>query len=116
MSELTDRGGRNWLTTRSKIAFAIAFVEGMIVWVGHDLTRWAVVGVAIPFIVLWFAWGRNSGRAAIRQVTWVAATSQALALVLVLLAVILSWLALALAVVLAVLALLFLLADRGGRR
>ena len=113
---MTSGGGRNWMTKRTKIAFAIAFVEGLIVWVDNDLSRWIVVAAAVPLIALWFVWGRNSGRAAIRQVSWVAATSQALALVLVLLAVILSWLALALAVLLAVLALLFLFSDRGGKR
>ena len=115
MSELTNRTGRNWITTRTKIAFAIAFVEGIVVWYGHDLTRWTVFAVAIPFIAIWFAWGRNSGRRAIRQASWVAATSQALALVLVILAVILSWLALIFAVVLAVLALMFLFTDRGSK-
>lgn len=111
-----DRGGRKWMTPRTKVAFGIAFIEGLIVWVGHDVTRWTVFAIALPLIALWFAWGRNSSRAAIRQVTWVAAASQSLALVLVILAVILSWLALFLAVVLAVLALLFLFTDRGGKR
>lgn len=116
MSEMTQSGGRKWMTTPTKIAFGIAFVEGIIVWVGHDLSRWTVFGIAIPFIVLWFVWGRNARRPAIRRLSWIAATSQALALVLVLLAVILSWLALVLAVLLAVLALLFLFTDRSSRR
>ena len=104
------------MTSRTKAAFGIAFVEGIVVWAGHGFTRWTVLAIALPLIALWFVWGRNSGRSAIRQITWVAAASQALALVLVILAVILSWLALVLAVVLAVLALLFLFTDRGGRR
>ena len=115
MSDISARG-RNWIGTRTKTALGIAFVEGIIVWVGHDVSRWTVLAIAIPFIALYFAWGRNSSRRIIREVTWVAATSQALALVLVILAVILSWLALLLAVVLAVVALLFLLTDRGGKR
>ena len=104
------------MTPRTKVAFSIAFIEGIIVWIGHGATRWTVFGIAIPFIALWFVWGRKSSRAAIRQFSWVAAASQALALVLVILAVILSWLALFLAVVLAVLALMFLFTDRGGKR
>ena len=113
---MIDSPSRKWMTPRTKVVFGIAFIEGIIVWVGDDLTRWTVFAVALPFIALWFAWGRNSGREAIRNVTWIGAASQALALVLVILAVILSWLALVLAVVLAVLALLFLFSDRGGRR
>lgn len=116
MSETIDSPGRKWMTPRTKVVFGIAFIEGIIVWVDNDLSRWIVIAAAVPLIALWFAWGRNSGRAAIRNVTWIAAASQALALVLVILAVILSWLALVLAVVLAVLALLFLFSDRGGRR
>jgi hypothetical protein len=115
MSDVTV-GGRRWIGPRTKIALGIAFVEGLIVWVGDDVSRWTVFAVALPLIAVYFAWGRNSKRPVIRKITWIAATSQALALVLVILAVILSWLALALAVVLAVVALLFLFADRGGRR
>lgn len=115
MTESTAGGGRSMIGTRTKIALGIAFVEGIIVWVGHDLSRWTVFGIAIPLILLWFVWGRNSSRRLIREITWVGAASQALALVLVILAVILSWLALLLAVILAVLALLFLFADRPKR-
>lgn len=115
MSDVTARG-RSWMGPRTKIALGIAFVEGLIVWVGDDLSRWTVFAIAVPLIALYFAWGRNAKQAIVRKVTWIAAASQALALVLVILAVILSWLALVLAVVLAVVALLFLFADRGGRR
>lgn len=115
MSELPSATGRSWIGPRTKIALAIAFVEGIIVWVGNDVSRWMVFGIAIPFVVLWLVWGRNSGRRIVREVTWVAAASQSLALVLVILAVILSWLALVLAVLLAVVALLFLFADRPKR-
>ena len=115
MSDISARNGRSRIGPRTKIALAIAFVEGIVVWVGHDVSRWAVFAIAIPLIVLWAAWGRNSSRRAIREFTWIAAASQSLALVLVVLAVILSWLALVLAVVLAVIALLFLFADRPKR-
>lgn len=115
MSELPSATGRSWIGPRTKIALAIAFVEGIIVWVGHDVSRWMVFGIAIPFVLLWTVWGRKSNRRLIREVTWTAAASQALALVLVILAVILSWLALVLAVLLAVVALLFLFADRPKR-
>lgn len=114
MSDLSARGSR-WIGSRTKIALAIAFVEGIIVWTAGDISRWTVLAIAIPFIVLWVAWGRGNSRQVVREVTWVAAASQALAVILVILAVILSWLALVLAIVLAVLALLFLFADRPRR-
>ena len=114
MSDLTARG-KGWIGSRTKIALTIAFVEGIIVWAAGDISRWTVLAIAIPFIALWAAWGRTNSRRVVREATWVAAASQSLALILVILAVILSWLALILAIVLAVLALLFLLADRPKR-
>ncbi len=114
MSDISARG-RGWIGPRTKIAMGIAFIEGIVVWVGHDVSRWTVLAVAVPLIALWAAWGRNSSKRAIREVTWIGAASQSLAIVLVILAVILSWLALILAVLLAVVALLFLFADRPKR-
>ena len=115
MSDISARGGRSWIGPRTKIALGIAFIEGLIVAFAGDVSRWTVLVIAIPFIGLWAAWGRNSGRRAIREATWVLAASQALALVLVILAWILTALALILAVILAVLALIFLFADRPKR-
>jgi len=109
-------GGRKWMTTRVKIAFAIAFAEGILVWVGPGVSRITVAAVAVAFIALHFAWGKNSSRRIVREVTWVAAASQSLALILVILAWLVKVVALVLAVVLAVLALLFLFTDRGGKR
>ena len=115
MSELPSATGRSWIGPRTKIALAIAFVEGIIVWVGHDLSRITVAAIAVGFIVLHFAWGRKSRHRLIREITWIGAASQSLALVLVVLALIVKVLALVLAVVLAVVALLFLFADRPKR-
>jgi hypothetical protein len=115
MTDTTASGARGWLTTRSKVALGIAFVEGLIVWVGHDLTRWMVFGIAIPLVVLYFAAGRTSKYRLVREVTWIAAASQSLAIVLVILAWVLKVLVLVLAVACAVVALLFLFTDRGGK-
>lgn len=115
MSEMPVRSGRGLMGTRTKIALGIAFVEGIIVWVGHDVSRWTVAAIAISFIVLYFAWGRKSSRRLVREVTWIGAASQSLALILVILAWVLKVLALVVAVAAAVLALLFLLGDRGKR-
>ncbi|SRR6266536_1979837 len=109
----STRAGR-WLRTR-RIRFAlwIAVAEGVIVALLHDVSRWTVIAIAIPLLALYLFWGRTARSDTIRQVSWIAGASQALAVVVVILAFILSWLALVLAAIFAVIAVLFLLSDRG---
>src|SRR5438105_3643460 len=85
----TSRTGR-WLRAR-RIRFAlwIAVIEGNLFW------------------------GRTARSDTARQLSWIAGASQALAVVVVILAFILSWLALLLAGIFALVAVLFLLSDRG---
>jgi hypothetical protein len=109
----TTRTGR-WLRVR-RIRFAlwIAVIEGVIVAFLHDVSRWTVIAIAIPLLAIYVFWGRNASSDTARQVTWIAGASQALAVVVVILAFILNWLALLLAGIFAVVAILFLLSDRG---
>ena len=109
----TSRIGR-WLRARRiRIALWIAVFEGIIVALFHDVSRWTVIAVAIPLLALYLFWGRTASSDTVRQVSWIAGASQALAVVVVILAFILSWLALLLAGIFAVVAVLFLLSDRG---
>lgn len=109
----STRAGR-WLRARRiRIALWIAVAEGVLVALSHDFTRWTVVVIAIPLLALYVVWGRNARSDTVRQVAWIAGASQALAVVVVILAFVLSWLALVLAAVFAAIALLFLLSDRG---
>lgn len=109
----TTRAGR-WLRPRRiRAALWIAVVEGIIVAVLHDVSRWTVVAIAIPLLALYLFWGRNARSDTVRQLAWIAGASQALAVVVVILAFILSWLALLLAGIFALVAILFLLSDRG---
>ncbi len=109
----TTRIGR-WLRVRRvRIALWIAVIEGIIVALFHDVSRWTVIAVAIPLLALYLFWGRTANSDTVRQVSWIAGASQALAVVVVILAFILSWLALLLAGIFAVVAVLFLLSDRG---
>jgi hypothetical protein len=109
----TTRTGR-WLRTR-RIRFAlwIAVGEGIIVALLHDVSRWTVIAIAIPLLAIYLFWGRNASSDTARQVTWIAGASQALAVVVVIFAFILSWLALLLAGIFAAIAILYLLSDRG---
>ena len=109
----TTRIGR-WLRAR-RIRFAlwIAVIEGVIVALLHDVSRWTVIAIAIPLLALYLCRGRTAQSDTVRQLSWIAGASQALTVVVVILAFILSWLALLLAAIFAVVAVLFLLSDRG---
>src|SRR5919206_3476036 len=107
----TSRAGR-WLRPRRiRIALWIAVIEGIIVALAHDVSRWTVIAIAIPLLALYVVWGRNARSDTVRQLAWIAGASQALAVVVVILAFILNWLALVLAGVFAAIALLFLFSD-----
>ncbi len=109
----TSRTGR-WLRARRvRIALWIAVIEGIIVALSRDFSRWTVIAIAIVVLAIYVFWGRNLRSDTGRQVFWIAGASQALAVVVAILAVILSWLALILAGIFAAVALLFLLVDRG---
>jgi hypothetical protein len=109
----TTRAGR-WLRARRiRAALWIAVIEGIIVALLHDVSRWTVIAVAIPLLALYLFWGRTARSDTARQLSWIAGASQALAVVVTILAFLLSWVALVLAGVFAIIALLFLFSDRG---
>ena len=109
----SSRTGR-WLRARRiRIVLWIAVLEGIIVALAHDVSRWTVIIIAIPLLALYIFWGRRASSDTFRQMTWIAGASQALAVVVVIMAFILSWLALLMAGIFAAVALLFLFSDRG---
>lgn len=108
----SSRAGR-WLRERRlRIALWIAVAEGIVVALGPHVSRWTVIIVAILLIALYVYAGRNSRSDTVRQISWIAAASQALAVIAVILAFILFWSALILVAIFAVVALAFLFADR----
>ena len=108
----TSRTAR-WLRARRvRIALGIAAVEGVLVALLHDVSRWTVLGLAAIFIFAWFAGGRESRFATIRQLSWIAAASQALAVIAVVLAFILAWTAFVVVAIFAVIAVFYLITDR----
>ena len=109
----SSRAGR-WLRARRiRISLWIAVIEGLIVAFEKDFSRWTVIILALPLLALYLAWGRNVSSDTLRQITWIAAASQALAVVVVVLSFIIAWLALVIAGLFAAIALLFLFVDRG---
>jgi hypothetical protein len=108
----TTKTGR-WLQARRlRIVLWIAVIEGIVVAVSPSLTKWTVIAIAIPILALYAFWGRNAGSHTVRQVAWIGGASQALAVVVVVLGVLLSWLPLVLAAIFAAIALYFIFSDR----
>ena len=104
-------GGR-WLRARRvRIALAIAVVEGLLV-VLDAINWWLALLVAAVLIGFYLAAGRDLRWYTLRQVSWIAAASQALVVLVPVLVVVISWLAIVALAVLAVIALILLLADR----
>jgi hypothetical protein len=108
-----DRGSRLFIwNTKTKIALAIAAAEALLVWVKHDFTTWTVVIISIPIILFYILAGRTLESRLGRDISWVAATAQALAVCAAILVHIISALALILAAIFAAVVLLLLLSDR----
>jgi hypothetical protein len=107
----TSPGGR-WLRSRRlRLALWIAVIEGLLVAL-HVIPWWLAALVAVAAISLYFWAGRSVPSDTARQLTWVAATSQALVALVPVLVLVVGTLALIVVAVLAVVALIALFADR----
>lgn len=98
--------------TRVKIALAIAAVEALVVAVSQDWSKWTVIVIAVPIILFYLLAGRMLDSELGRQISWVAAASQALAVIVVLLWYWIKVLTFITAGVFAVVALYLLFVDR----
>ncbi len=109
----TGRSSRLFIwNTKTKIALGIAAAEALIVWIKSDFTTWTVVIISVPIILFYVLAGRTLESSLWRDISWVAATAQALAVVAVILFEVVSALALILAAIFAAVVLLLLLSDR----
>jgi hypothetical protein len=107
----SSRAGR-WLETRRiRLAAWIAAGEAIIVLFSHDVTKWTVIVLAIVAVFAWLG-GRESSSHLVRQVLWIFAASQLLAVIAVILAWIVKWALIMAVVVFAVLGLVYLFLDR----
>ncbi|HET7571615.1 MAG TPA: hypothetical protein VFJ77_02990 [Gaiellaceae bacterium] len=111
-SHALEPGPGRWLRgRRTHLALWIAAAEGIVVAVSHDVTKWTVIVLAVVATLAWLG-GRNSGSSLVRQVLWIFAASQLLAVVLVLLAWIVKWAVILGLVAFAVVGLAYLFFDR----
>ncbi len=108
----TSRAGRWLRTRRTRIALWIAAIEAILVAVFHSTSRWTVIGLAIVAVALYVAAGRESRSDTARQLSWIFAVSQLLAVIAAILAFIVFWTAIIAVAVFAVIALFFVFTDR----
>jgi len=107
----SSRSGR-WLRERRlRVALWIAVLEAILAAVSHDVSRWTIIILALIFVPLYLTWGHRQADT-IRQLTWIAAASQSLAIVALIVASIVGFFALILAGVFAAVALFLILSDR----
>jgi hypothetical protein len=102
-----------WLRrNRLKLALGIALAEGIIVALEEDFSRWTVILIAIPVVLFYLLAGRTLESDAAREISWILAMSQALAVVAAIIALTIPVIALVLAGVFGAVAIYLLLHDR----
>ena len=107
----STRIGR-WLRERRlRLALWVAVVEGIVVAVSHDLTRWTVLVIGVVVLAFYVLAGRTMKWDVGRHLSWIAAASQAMALLVVLFAFIFEWIAIGIVAIIAIAALAYLLTD-----
>jgi hypothetical protein len=107
----STRTGR-WLRERRlRLALWVAVIEGLLVALTHDLTRWTVLVIAVIVLAFYMTAGRSMRWDVVRQLSWIAAASQALAILVIIVAFILGIVAIALVALFAVIALVYLFSD-----
>jgi hypothetical protein len=112
----STRTGR-WLRMRRlRIALWTAVIEGVIVAATPDLSRWTVLVIGVIVLGFYVLAGRNMSWDVGRHLSWIAAASQAMAILVVLFFFVVEWIAIAAIVALAVLALVYLFSDHRQQR
>jgi FtsH-binding integral membrane protein len=99
---------------RVKAALLIAGFEGLLLLVGR-LSRWVLIAVAIPIVLAYLLRRRDLRPGLGRDLFWVAAVSQALTVVAVILVIVIGLLFLILLGVFVALALALIFFDQPGR-
>ena len=106
-----ESSSARWLRERRlRLALLIAFVESLLVLVRSHGWRYVIIAVILAVAAYWFVGRRRPG--VVYEITWVAAVSQLLAVLVPVLWVLVKTLALIVLIGLAVFLLAALLLDR----
>jgi hypothetical protein len=107
----STRGGR-WLRDRRlRLALWIAVIEGIIVAATPDLSRWTVLVIGTIVLAFYVLAGRNMRWDVGRHLSWIAAASQAVAILVVIFFFVFEWIAIAAIAALAIFALIYLFSE-----
>jgi hypothetical protein len=107
----STRGGR-WLRDRRvRLALWIAVVEGILVAATPDLSRWTVLVIGTIVLAFYVLAGRNMRWDVGRHLSWIAAASQAIAILVVIFFFVFEWIAIAAIALLAIFALVYLISE-----
>ncbi len=107
----STRGGR-WLHERRiRIALWVAVIEGLIAAFSHDIGRWTILIMAVIVLAFYIVAGRAFRWDVARELSWIAAASQVLAILVVIFAFILKLVAIVIIVGFALVALVYLFSD-----
>ncbi len=110
-----SRAGR-WLAERRlKVALGFAVLEGIFVAVEKDFSRWTVIIISAPIIAFYLFAGRTLDSDTGRQLSWIAAASQAFAVILCVIALVIGAFVLIIAGVFAAIALILLFGERTAK-
>jgi hypothetical protein len=108
----SSQGGR-WLREhRVRTALWIAVLEVVLAALTASVSKYTIIALGLITIPVFLIWGKDQ-RGTIRQVSWIAAASQALAVVAILLSHFIGLFVLVLAGIFAAVALFLIFADKG---
>jgi predicted membrane metal-binding protein len=108
----SSQGGR-WLREhRVRTALWIAVLEVVLAAITASVSKYTIIALGLITIPVYLIWGKDQ-RGTIRQVSWIAAASQALAVVAILLSHFIGLFVLVLAGLFAAVALFLIFADKG---
>ena len=108
----SSQGGR-WLREhRVRTALWIAVLEVVLAALTASVSKYTIIALGLITTPMFLIWGKDQ-RGTIRQVSWIAAASQALAIVALLLSHFIGLFVLVLAGIFAAVALFLIFADRG---
>jgi hypothetical protein len=107
----SSRAGR-WLEARRvRTSLWVAVIESLVVLFSHGITKWTVIVLAVISVFAWWA-GRDNRSQVVRELLWILAASQLLALIAVIVGVIVKWALILAVVVFAVGGLIYLFRER----
>lgn len=111
----STRGGR-WLRERRiRLALWVAVIEGLIAAFSHDIGRWTILVMAVIVLAFYIVAGRQLKWDVARELSWIAAASQVLAILVIIFAFVLKLIAIVIIVGFALVALVYLFTDHKQR-